>query len=153
MNVLGIGPLLALVGGSALLAVLVLHIAFGITVTLPSDGQNAFRVIGTVLCAIGLGFWISSVDVVSRAFKEHHLVTSGVYRLSRNPLYSAFIVFIIPGIALLTGNLLILVVTGCMFVCFKLQIHKEEEYLRRGFGDEYIKYARKVAQLIPFVRI
>ena len=66
-------------------------------------------------------------------------------------MYAAFIVFLIPAISFISGDLLILSVSVVMFVAFKALIRKEEAYLKREFGEEYEHYAKRVAQLIPFI--
>jgi protein-S-isoprenylcysteine O-methyltransferase Ste14 len=153
MNILGIGPLLVIVGGIAIIVILIIQNLCGLVVIVSSSWQQAFRVIGVIFLVIGLWFWSSSAVLIKKAFGSHRLETSGVYRLSRNPMYAGFIVFIIPGIAFVTGNLLIVFVSVLMFVCFKFLIKKEEEFLRREFGNEFEIYSRKVAQLIPFIKI
>jgi len=152
MNILGIGPLIALAGGAGLVVVMLLGPMFGMTVPLPPHWQGICQILGIVLIVVGLYFWLSSAILVKRAFTSHRLETSGVYHFSRNPLYSAFIVFIVPGIALVCNNLLILIPSLSMYAAFKMLIWKEEEFMHKEFGDEYQKYARMVAQLIPFVR-
>ena len=82
-----------------------------------------------------------------------YLETKGVYRFSRNPLYAAFIVFIIPAFAFLNDNLLLLMVSVIMFCVFKSQIKKEENFLSKEFGQDYRQYANEVPQLIPFLWI
>ncbi len=153
MSIFGIGPLLAVVGGIAFVIVLLLRMEWGLALTLSSRWEWVVRPIGIMACGVGVWFWVSSLVLIKRAFKDHRLETSGVYRMSRNPLYAAFIVFIVPGIAFITNNLLVLFVSFCMFVCFKMLIAKEEEFLREEFGDEFEAYSCKVAQLIPFIRL
>jgi len=153
MNILGIGPSLAIVGGGSAVIIFLLQRALGIAISLPSPWREFFQALGIVISAIGVYFWFSSVVLISRAFRSHRLETSGVYRLSRNPLYASFIVFLVPGIAFICNNLLIFVVSLAMFVAFKLCIGKEEEFLEQKFGADFHQYAQKVAQLIPFVRV
>ncbi len=153
MTILGIGPILFVAGGSTLAAVLVLQLMLDVRIAFPSPWWQIFFGLGIILCAIGAYFWIGSAFLVERAFRRHRLVTTGPFRLSRNPLYAAFIVFVIPGAAFIANNLLILLVSLVTFVVFKLQIGKEEEYLRLEFADEYPEYEQEVAQLIPFVKI
>jgi protein-S-isoprenylcysteine O-methyltransferase Ste14 len=153
VNILGIGPLLAIVGGSSLAIVLLLQRTVGIGVSLLSPWRELFQVLGIVLLALGVYFWLSAAVLIARAFRSHRLETSGVYRLSRNPLYAAFIVFLVPGIAFMCNDLLIFVASVAMFVVFKLRIRKEEEFLQQEFGADFQQYAREVAQLIPFVRV
>ncbi|HTY00670.1 MAG TPA: isoprenylcysteine carboxylmethyltransferase family protein [Bacteroidota bacterium] len=153
MNVLGIGPVLAIVGAIGLLVILGLEALLGVSLAVPPDALSYLRIIGVVLILTGVFLWGSSARLVIRAFDAHRLETSGVYRVTRNPLYAAFIVFIVPGLAFLVGNLLLLLVSVFLFVAFKMMIKKEEEYLQKEFGDEFRTYATEVAQLIPFVKV
>ncbi len=152
MNILGIGPILAVAGAAGALMVYILQAVLGVDVSLPSPALEIARPLGAVLAAVGLYFWFSSAKRVERAFKSHRLETSGVFHSTRNPLYAAFIVFIVPGIALVTGNLMILLVSLAMFIAFKARIGKEEDFLQKEFGPEFQKYALEVPQLLPFVR-
>lgn len=68
-------------------------------------------------------------------------------------MYASFIVFLIPAVAFISNDLLILAVPVAMFSTFKLLIRKEEAFLEKEFGEEYKRYAKRVAQLIPFVKI
>jgi protein-S-isoprenylcysteine O-methyltransferase Ste14 len=81
--------------------------------------------------------------------REGKLVTLGLYRYVRHPLYSAGIAFIwlMP---LMTVNVLainialtVYVVIGAMF---------EERKLRREFGQEYADYAARTPMFIPFTK-
>ena len=153
MNILGIGPLLAIVGGGSFVILSLLQHVLGIAIPLPPPWREYFLAIGILLAAIGIYFWISSALLISKAFPSHKLEISGVYRFSRNPLYAAFIVFIVPGIAFICNDLLILTASLTMFAAFKLRIGQEEEFLRKEFGEEFQQYAQKVAQLIPFVKV
>jgi protein-S-isoprenylcysteine O-methyltransferase Ste14 len=153
MNILGIGPLLAMVGGCSFIILFLLQHVWGIAIPFPSMWREYFLTLGILLTAIGIYFWISSALLISRAFRSHKLEISGVYHLSRNPLYAAFIVFIVPGIAFICNDLLIMALSLAMFAAFKLRIAQEEEFLKKEFGREFQQYAQKVAQLIPFVKV
>lgn len=72
------------------------------------------------------------------------LVTSGVYRITRNPMYVALALllvawgFYLSAPALLAGSaLFVLYVT-------RFQIQPEERVLRRMFGNEYTSYTQRV---------
>ncbi len=103
--------------------------------------------------AAGMYFWISSIVLVKRAFTARQLVQSGVYSVSRNPMYAGFIVFIVPGIAFVFNNMFLLLISVAMFIAFKIRVRQEEEFLQKEFGHEFERYMEKVPQLIPFVRI
>jgi protein-S-isoprenylcysteine O-methyltransferase Ste14 len=152
VTVLGIGPVLLAAGGVPLATVLLLERVYGIAVRLPSPLRRVAKALGVVLCAIGAFFWLSSAMRVEKAFHSHRLETSGVFRRTRHPLYAAFIVFVVPGAALIRNNLLMLAASLDMYVAFKLKIGKEEEYLLREFGEEYLEYEREVPQLFPLIK-
>jgi len=153
MSIWGIGPLLAIVGGVTWLLVCFLQRVFGFAIPVADPYLIGACVFGLCWGVVGLWFWIGSVVLIMRSHRSHKLITGGVYRYSRNPLYAAFIVFLIPAISLASDNLLILSVSVVMFAAFKVLIRKEEDFLKSAFGAEYELYARRVAQLIPFVRV
>jgi len=68
-------------------------------------------------------------------------------------MYAAFIVFLVPGMACIVNDLLLLLISAAMGIGFKMRIPKEEEFLLGKYGDAYRQYVRKVAQLIPFVHV
>jgi len=68
-------------------------------------------------------------------------------------MYAGFIVFIVPGLALILNNMLLIGVSMAMFVVFKLRIGVEENILLKEFGVEYERYRTTVPQLIPFIRL
>ena len=68
------------------------------------------------------------------------LVTSGVYRLTRNPMYLGFLL-ILSGWALLASNwLAVVLVPIFVYLLTKLQIEAEERILEEHFGDAYRRY-------------
>jgi protein-S-isoprenylcysteine O-methyltransferase Ste14 len=153
MNILGIGPVLAVTGVGAAAMVMVLARYLGITIALPSPWQEWGSVIGVILAVFGIVLWIGSGIQIKRAFGTHKLITGGVFAHSRNPMYAAFIVFILPACALLFNEMLFLLVPLLMYIVFRGAIGKEERYLAEQFGEEYRLYRAEVNQLVPFFRI
>ena len=72
------------------------------------------------------------------------LITSGPYRFSRNPLYiSTALLYIV--LALWFAELwTLLMLPAAMAVLQRLVIMKEEAYLERRFGQEYLDYKARV---------
>jgi protein-S-isoprenylcysteine O-methyltransferase Ste14 len=72
------------------------------------------------------------------------LVTTGIYGLMRNPMYTAMMVFI-AGIAIALGSdwTLVLVVPAALILHFGV-VKREERYLEAKFGDSYREYTRRV---------
>jgi protein-S-isoprenylcysteine O-methyltransferase Ste14 len=110
-------------------------------------------IVGWSLMAIGIAF-----DIVAMVFfiqarttinpmrpdRASRLVVSGMYRISRNPMYLG-LVFSLCGWALALRNPFCLVfVAGFVRILVIVQIAPEEIALRRRFGDKYIEYSRQV---------
>lgn len=80
---------------------------------------------------------------------DHHLVTSGVFRYMRHPMYSAHLLLAI-GQALLVQNWiagpLALVAFAGIYV---LRVPHEEAMMLERFGDEYRAYMARTGRLFP----
>ena len=71
------------------------------------------------------------------------LVTTGIYRFSRNPAFLGFDLMYI-GVLLLYGNLLTFSFSVFAIVMLHLQILQEERFLASTFGEPYREYCRRV---------
>ena len=77
-----------------------------------------------------------------------HLVTRGSYRLSRNPGYVALSLLYL-GIGVAADNLWI--VAGLVPILIVMHygvILREEQYLERAFGEEYLQYKASVRRWV-----
>ncbi len=80
-----------------------------------------------------------------------HLVTSGVYKYIRHPLYASLL-FLTWGIFAKEPRSvagIVLAVTASIFLY--LTAHKEEEENIRTFGAEYKDYIKKTKRFIPYL--
>ncbi len=112
--------------------------------------------LGVIAMAAGLWlFWRSHVDlgdswsVTLELNADHRLVTHGVYRLVRNPMYSSF--FLLgAGQALLVANW-IAGFSGLAAIALlvALRLPREEAMMIDCFGDEYRDYMRRAGALLP----
>ena len=75
------------------------------------------------------------------------LVTTGIYRFSRNPAFLGFDLMYV-GVLLLYGNLLTLGFSVFAIVMLHLQILQEERYLVNTFGAPYQEYFRHVSRYL-----
>lgn len=76
------------------------------------------------------------------------LVTKGPYQYSRNPMYFSFV---LGGISLsiyFSNAWLLILMIPFVFVMNIYVIKREEEYLQRRFGKEYLDYQKKVRRWI-----
>jgi protein-S-isoprenylcysteine O-methyltransferase Ste14 len=120
-------------------------------VALPLGGRPATLVVGMLVAALGLALAFTGVAGVVRhrtTIVPHHpvatLLTSGAYRLSRNPMYTGLAIAYL-GLALLFGSWWPLALWPLVIVAVRqLVIRPEEEYLTHRFGRTYADYQSRV---------
>lgn len=114
-----------------------------------------FRFIGAAVSVIGTAAFISSVLTMRDSWRagvpendKTELVTRGIYQISRNPAFLGFDLLYV-GILMMFFNWVLCVVSAFAIVMYHLQIvNVEEEFLLTAFGDEYLKYKKKVCRYI-----
>jgi protein-S-isoprenylcysteine O-methyltransferase Ste14 len=77
------------------------------------------------------------------------IVTSGIYKLSRNPAFLGFDLTYI-GACLAYGNILLYLLAVITITLMHLQILEEEKFLSTTFGNEYLIYKSKVGRYFMF---
>ena len=70
-------------------------------------------------------------------------VSSGIYKISRNPAFLGFDLMYI-GICLIYFNVPTIIFTLFAIIMLHFQILQEEKFLEKTFGDEYINYRKEV---------
>ena len=78
------------------------------------------------------------------------LVTGGLYRFCRNPIF-LFMLVMFVGYALLLPTWLSAGMLVGAFVGVRQQVIAEEAYLSRVYGDQYRAYAGRVGRFLPWV--
>lgn len=74
---------------------------------------------------------------------KHELRTTGIYKISRNPMYSSFI-FLNTAAFLFLPSILLLVIMVYGMVVHHFIILEEEKYLESQFKDQYRNYKASV---------
>ncbi|MDR3497272.1 MAG: isoprenylcysteine carboxylmethyltransferase family protein [Ancalomicrobiaceae bacterium] len=136
------------------LAIIVM-VALNWVVPIASPIEGYWRLIALVPVAAGV---VLNLDA-SRRFRlaattilpfDHSsaLVTSGTYRLTRNPIYLGMLL-ILAGIALALGSLSPWLAVAAFFLAIDLLfVPFEEQMLTLRFGTEYTDYKQKVRRWI-----
>ncbi len=112
-----------------------------------------FTGIGLVLAGVLIILWSANyfrrVQTTIHPFGEvSFLATSGLYKISRNPMYLGMF-FILVGVAISLGTLTsAFVLPLFVWSIAKRHINKEEQALERIFGNEYIRYKQEVPRWI-----
>ncbi|MGZ8254871.1 MAG: methyltransferase family protein [Burkholderiaceae bacterium] len=107
--------------------------------------------VGTI--AAGVAFALAGVDAFRRArttvdprepAKSSAMVTAGVYRWSRNPMYVGFLL-VLTGWAIFLANAgAALLLPAFVAYMNHFQIGPEERALSARFGDDYLRYVKSV---------
>ena len=113
------------------------------------------RIAGVTITTLGVTAFIVSVLQMKDNWRagvqreeKTELVTTGIYSISRNPAFLGFDLMYI-GIVITFFNWYLCVATCIVMVLFHLQIvNVEEDFLVEAFGDEYIKYRKKVCRYL-----
>ncbi|MFZ0859193.1 MAG: isoprenylcysteine carboxylmethyltransferase family protein [Candidatus Sulfotelmatobacter sp.] len=108
--------------------------------------------VGGILILLGAPMLVVAARTVMTGYNKDQLVTSGLSAIVRHPIYSAWIVFIFPGLVMLTRSWPLLLTSLVAYVVFKLRAHCEDEYLKQRFGEAYLTYRERVNELIPIPR-
>ncbi len=135
--------------GSAILAI-ILYFVF------PRFNLVEFphNLIGLIFMATGAGLNIIAwqkfmrVGTSERFEKSKKLVTDGVYRYSRNPMYVGGIL-ILAGLAIFLGNILAFISPILFFLVIdRVVIPIEDEKTAGDLGEEYMEYKKRVREWI-----
>lgn len=112
------------------------------------------KVIGFALIAFGL-YLFYGAHYKAKLFDnvaENKLVTTGVYSIVRNPVYSGFLMACTGAVCIANNLVLFIIPVICwsfMTIVLKLS---EEKWLRNLYEEEYILYCKKVNRCIPWCR-
>ena len=105
-----------------------------------------------ILCVFGI-YWLfssigSGITPTSGTRKEHTLVTNGIYRHIRHPLYtlgsSMFVAF-----GMMADSWFIILLGILAFILMAIRTPKEETNLIEKFGDEYREYMKRTGRFLP----
>lgn len=102
---------------------------------------------------VGIPMLIVAGRAAALAYRSDTLATTGIFGVVRNPIYSAWIVFIIPGLVLFSRSWPLFLTPVIAYIIFKVRIGREHEYLEKRFGEEYRTYKTQVNELVPFPKV
>jgi len=101
-------------------------------------------VLGQVVSFTGAGTFRRRGTAVLPFKPASRLVTSGIYRWTRNPMYVGM-ALTYAGVAIFVNSLSALVLLPVVLAIIQTQVvAKEEAYLERTFGNDYATYKNEV---------
>ena len=149
MKITGVAPMIAIPTFIYLiLTILVTYLSDGIF-KITSQSNNVILAAGGALILTGALAVASCGRKLLKTFDKGILMTDGLYKIFRNPMYAAYLIFVIPGISMLFNSWLALTTIILNYILFSFLIKREHQYLREKFGMEYENYLAKV--LIKFL--
>lgn len=109
------------------------------------------KIIGSIIIGIGLFFsfpsmrqFIKTKNTIVTIKPANSLQTTGIYSVTRNPMYISLLLFY-TGLAFFIGNWWNIILLPLLFLFIQQYvIGREEKYLVRKFGNEYMDYRRRV---------
>ena len=116
---------------------------------------TAIRVMGAIISVGGTVIFIVAVWTMRDSWRagvsktdKTELITNGIYHISRNPAFLGFDLLYI-GTLLMFFNWILCFLTVFAVTMYHLQIvNVEEDFFLATFGNEYLKYKKKVCRYI-----
>lgn len=120
------------------------------------ESPVGLRILGVIIFVSGLWvLWRSHLDLADNFSpslfirKKHTLVTQGIYRRIRHPMYLSFFMWA-AGQALLIENWLAGPLGLLAFgMIYQFRVSREEQQLSKQFGIEYKEYKKRTGRLLP----
>lgn len=99
---------------------------------------------GLVIMVGGLITFAFARTAVMPTLPARRLMTTGLYRYSRNPMYVGLTIAYAGGILLTNIAWSALILVGVLVAFDRLIVPRKERYLRAEFGDLYEQYCQQV---------
>lgn len=115
-------------------------------------GYETLRIIGLVLVTIGFFMGIFSLISMKNSWRvgikyeqKTELVTTGIYRISRNPYFFSYDLLIL-GFIFIFPSLVLVILYVPLVIVFHKMILEEEKYLESVHGKSYLVFKKNVAR-------
>ncbi len=83
--------------------------------------------------------------------QDHKLITTGIYKHLRHPMYTAFWLMALTQALLLPNYIAGLAGLVCFGYLFFSRVGPEEEMMQEAFGEEYSRYRARTWRVLPYV--
>tara|TARA_Y100000310_G_C20139047_1_gene559405 strand:- start:18 stop:467 length:450 start_codon:yes stop_codon:yes gene_type:complete len=129
----------------------IIHYLYPIKQIIP----QSYTYIGLIIFIIGwipniwLGIYFRKIKTSIPSYNiPSKLITSGLFRFSRNPIYLGMIIALI-GEMIFLGSLITFAIPSLFFILInKFNIKAEEAILKKKFGKAYLDYKKRVRRWI-----
>ena len=110
--------------------------------------------LGVALCLGGLTVLLISLISFGRSFRvgidveqSDELVTTGIFSVSRNPIYVGFALILIGQFLVFPNWIPLLYLAGGVAL-FHRQVLREEQFMRTHYGQDYLQYCQNVRRYV-----
>ena len=126
-------------------------------IAIPGIISPVLLTIGTTLNVIGLIIAITARRTLADNWsgdieikKDHKLITTGIYKYVRHPIYTGVIAMAL-GTILLIMSINAFIFFGIISALMIFKLKQEEKLLTKYFPKEYPEYKKRTKGLIPFI--
>jgi protein-S-isoprenylcysteine O-methyltransferase Ste14 len=144
MKITGVGPRIAIPSIIYLLITIIVDRLYYPIFKITLGSHATLIIIGVILILIGIGLVIICARKLVKSFNSNLLMTDGLYKVCRNPLYAIYLILVFPGLSLILNSWLVLTSVIMNFILLQAFIKAEYLYLEEKFGEEYKTYLNKV---------
>ena len=110
--------------------------------------------VGLALCVLAIVGFALTLASFGDSFRvgideenPDKLVTTGMFSISRNPIYVCFLMFF-TGLFLIHRNIVIITAVILFALAIHRQVLREEKFLKSHYGEEYAAYCGKVRRYL-----
>jgi protein-S-isoprenylcysteine O-methyltransferase Ste14 len=120
--------------------------AFGFELPLGGILSASVALAGAIICGLGIVSFRQARTTVNpmKPDSASSLVVSGVYRLTRNPMYLGFLLILLGWAIFLSNALAFLFLPAFLVYMNRFQIEPEEKALHALFGEQFAAYTARV---------
>lgn len=117
------------------------------------------EILGLMTVAVGISIsvaarisldvnWTHAVDYQIK--KNHELITHGIYKFIRHPIYAGLI-FAYTGFEIILQSYSFVLIFIILTIIAYLQGKREEKILLKHFGEKYKNYMKKTKMFFPYI--
>lgn len=148
----GVGPRIMLITSPVLAAAVFFEIRPEAFTEIVTGKNDVAGLIGWIWLIAGFAAFVATLIQFISNFPKGKLITTGMYACSRNPIYSCWIIFILPAIGMICNNWIFFAAALLMGIATTFLVRKEEKQLLKCFGQKYYEYKTRVGLIFSFPR-
>lgn len=114
-------------------------------------GMLIAMVLGYALLFLGIGVFVEGWRELYRAHRERRLATDGLYAVIRHPQYAGLFFALFGEGVVHWPTVFSVGVFPFIVLAYGLLARREERQAIARFGDEYLRYQRRVPMFIPHI--